>query len=110
MELMTLLDEILEILVEVLSMGFEYVGVLIIMYAGVKSIINLCKRNPHTGYELGKCFSLSLTFMMAAEILKSVTSKNLMDISEVGAIIALRAALVFLLHWEGKGEREEMKE
>ncbi len=106
---MTLLEEILELLVEVLTLGFEYIGVLIIFYAGIKSIINLCKRNKHTGYELGKSFSLSLTFMMAAEILKSVSSKNLMDIAVVGGIIALRASLVFLLHWEMKGEEAEVE-
>lgn len=45
-------------------------------------------------------------FKMAGEILKTVVSHTIEELSILGAVIVLRALLTFLIHWELKMERQ----
>ena len=57
--------------------------------------------------------ALGLEFKLGSEILRTVIVRELSEIATVAAIIVLRAALTFLIHWEIKVEKaddEEMKE
>ena len=56
---------------------------------------------------LAKGMALCLEFKLGSEILRTVIVRDLSEIAMVGAIIALRAALTFLLHWEIKNEEAE---
>ena len=56
---------------------------------------------------------MGLEFKLGSEILRTVIVRELSEIATVAAIIVLRAALTFLIHWEIKVEKaddEEMKE
>ena len=57
-------------------------------------------------YDLAETLALSLEFKMAGEILKTVVSHTIEELSILGAVIVLRALLTFLIHWEIKVERE----
>ena len=50
--------------------------------------------------------ALGLEFKLGSEILRTVVVRQLSEVAVVVAIIALRAALTFLIHWEIKVERE----
>ena len=52
---------------------------------------------------------MGLEFKLGSEILRTVVVRDLSEIAIVGAIILLRAALTFLIHWENKNEEEEAK-
>ena len=43
---------------------------------------------------------MGLEFKLGSEILRTVVVRELREIVLVGAIILLRAALTFLIHWE----------
>ena len=43
---------------------------------------------------------MGLEFKLGSEILRTVVVRELREILLVGAIILLRAALTFLIHWE----------
>lgn len=45
---------------------------------------------------------------MGSEILRTVIVRQWEEIGTVAGIIALRAALTFLIHWEIKEERNEI--
>ena len=51
---------------------------------------------------------MGLEFKLGSEILRTVVVRDWKEIGTVAGIIALRAALTFLIHWEIKeGVREE---
>ena len=51
---------------------------------------------------------MGLEFKMGSEILRTVVVREWKEIGLVAGIIALRAALTFLIHWEIK--QEELQE
>ena len=53
--------------------------------------------------------ALGLEFKLGSEILRTVIVRQLSEIATVAAIIALRAALTFLIHWEIKVEKMDEK-
>ncbi|MFR3997661.1 MAG: DUF1622 domain-containing protein [Atopobiaceae bacterium] len=50
---------------------------------------------------------MGLKFKMGSEILRTVIVRDWHEIGTVAGIIALRAALTFLIHWEFKEEEKE---
>ena len=52
--------------------------------------------------QLANGLALSLEFKMAAEILKTVLIRDFEELIVLGAVIALRALLSFLIHFEMK--------
>ena len=57
--------------------------------------------------ELGKTLALALEFKMGAEIIKTVIVHDLKELAVLGIVIAIRALLAFLIHWEMKMEKAE---
>ena len=74
------------------------------MYWGV---VNYIRRDPLTRLKLAKGMAMGLEFKLGGEILRTVVVRDLSEIMIVGAIILLRAALTFLIHWEIKNEEED---
>ena len=58
---------------------------------------------------LAKGLAMGLEFKLGSEILRTVVVREFSEIATVAAIIALRAALTFLIHWEIKVEKESEK-
>ena len=56
--------------------------------------------------ELANGLATALEFKMAAEILKTVLVREMSELLILGAVIALRALLSLLIHFELRGERE----
>jgi uncharacterized membrane protein len=50
---------------------------------------------------------MGLEFKIGSEILRTVIVREWSEIAIVAGIIALRAALTFLIHWEIKEEEKE---
>ena len=93
------LETILQQVVDITILLFEFMGVLVIIAAGLRGIYDSVKRNPSIRLNLAQGMALGLEFKLGSEILRTV-------VAVVAAIIALRAALTFLIHWEIKVERE----
>lgn len=86
---------------------FELVGVVVLIIAGVGGVVNYIRHDPMVRLKLAQGMALCLEFKLGSEILRTVVVRDLSEIAIVGAIIALRAALTFLLHWEIKNEKGE---
>jgi len=52
------------------------------------------------GIQLGHSLSLGLEFLVGADILKTAVAPTWQDIGQLGAIIAIRTVVNFLLVWE----------
>ena len=103
---MEVLHQALEFVVEIGIQLFEWVGVAVLIVAGVMGIINYVRRDPETRLKLAQGLAMALEFKLGGEILRTVLVRDLKEIALVGAIILLRAALTF--HWEIKNEERSM--
>ena len=85
---------------------FEFIGVGIIIFCGIKGFLKWLKKDTDTGIFLARGMAMGLEFKMGSEILRTVIVREWTEIGTVAGIIALRAALTFLLHWEIKQEEK----
>ena len=107
MELYETLENLVKWMAEYSIILFEVVGVVVIAVAGVLGVVNYIRRDPLTRLKLAKGMAMGLEFKLGGEILRTVVVRDLSEIMIVGAIILLRAALTFLIHWEIKNEEED---
>ncbi len=107
---MDLLQTILNNLVHLVILLFEYIGVIVIAIAGVRGIIHYIQRDKETRLLLAKGLAMGLEFKLGSEILRTVIVRDLNEIFIVAGIIVLRAILTILIHWEIKNEEKEHKE
>ena len=105
-------EHILHNIARVSALTLELVGVLIIIIGSIKSLFHLGHglirhRAINIVVELGKTLALALEFKMGAEIIKTVIVHDLTELAVLGIVIAIRALLAFLIHWEMKMEKNE---
>lgn len=79
---------------------FEFIGVAIIVAAGIKGFVQYVRKDPSVRLQLAQGMALGLEFKLGSEILRTVVVRELGEVALVAAIIAVRAALTFLIHWE----------
>lgn len=72
----------------------------------LQAFLNSCATPPDTKIYLAKGLAMGLEFKMGSEILRTVVVREWKEIGIVAGIIALRAALTFLIHWEIKEEEK----
>ena len=109
------LDFILEVVISYLVPILELIGVFIVAYGTIKSFIKFIRSGLNSDdtrvkIDLAETLALSLEFKMAGEILKTVVSHTIEELSILGAVIVLRALLTFLIHWEIGNEKKEARE
>lgn len=107
MEVLKVLEELLRHVVDIAIVGFEFVGVFVIILAGLQGIRDYVRKNPQIRLNLAIGMALGLEFKLGSEILRTVVVRDLAEIATVAAIIVLRAALTFLIHWEIKEEKAD---
>lgn len=113
-QLIGMLEQILENVANLAIVIFEFIGVVVIIYSGIRSFWKYVHRSHETKIFLAKGLAMGLEFKMGSEILRTVVVREWKEILLVAGIIALRASLTFLIHWEIKqeerdGETEEKK-
>lgn len=86
---------------------FEIIATVVVAITVVTSFINyirsLCgKASAKPEHKLAKGLSLSLEFLMAAEILKTVTLRETEELVILAAVIILRVLFSFLVQFEMK--------
>ena len=106
---MEFLNDVLHLIVEAAILLFEFMGVAVPIAAGIRGIWNYLRRDPLTRLKLAKGMAMGLEFKLGSEILRTVVVRQMSEIMIVGAIIVLRAALTFLIHWEIKNEEAEVE-
>ena len=107
MEFLELLHLILENIVDGAILLFEFIGVGIIIFSGLRGFWSYLHRSPETKLTLALGLAMGLEFKLGSEILRTVVVRDWKEIGTVAGIIALRAALTFLIHWEIKEEEKE---
>ncbi len=103
------LNSVLAEVIELAILMFEYIGVGIIVWAGIKGLYNYLTHEPKTRLLLAEQLAIGLEFKLASEILRTVVVRSLSEIALVAGIIALRGTLTLLLHWEIKNEKHDLE-
>ncbi|HOD93536.1 MAG TPA: DUF1622 domain-containing protein [Clostridia bacterium] len=78
----------------------EGVGVAILVWTVIKAVIDLFRKNERLRLDLAEGIALALEFKIGGELLRTVVVRQLSELLILGAVILLRAALTFLIHWE----------
>ncbi|MBC8569915.1 DUF1622 domain-containing protein [Zongyangia hominis] len=104
---MEMMHSLLNNIVDVAIVFFEFMGVIVIIVSGIRGIISYVRRDPLTRLNLAKGMAMGLEFKLGSEILRTVVVRQFSEILTVAGIIALRAALTFLIHWEIRNEEAD---
>lgn len=109
------MEELIEILVHIAVYGLEIIGIGIIVMAALRALLLFYKGgfsfdNTEVGLTLAKGMITALGFLLAAEILLSITVKTITSVVVLIGIATLRVGLSFVLDWEIKGATKEKEE
>lgn len=105
-----ILKLILEYIVEIGILIFEFIGVGVIVWTSLVSLTKYIRRKEDTRIYLAKGLAMGLEFKLGSEILRTVVVREWKEIAIVAGIIILRAALTFLIHWEIQQEEKAVPE
>ena len=95
-------------IVEICTITLELFGIIVLITRAVKAFIGwITKSDMNIRLALGQGIALALEFKMGGEVLRTVVVRDWQELGILGAIILLRAALTFLIHWEIKNEKQE---
>ncbi len=109
MALLQEIEEIFQLIVQYGVLLMECVGVVILLTTAVKSIWGCLKRDRNVRLTLAKGIALALEFKLGGEVLRTVIVREWSELAILGAIIVLRGALTFLIHWEIKTEEANLE-
>ena len=102
----------LHVVAELTVDTLELIGIFIIIVGSFRALIQLLirlrtKQPINVMIELGRALALGLEFKMGAEIVNTVIVREIRELLILGLVIALRAVLAILIHWEIKNERRD---
>ena len=88
--------------------ALEFVGVLIILFAAAKAVYSYIRHRQSVRLDLAKGIALALEFKLGSEVLRTAIARDFQELAVAGAIVLLRAAITFLIHWEIKNEEARL--
>ena len=101
---------VLRYFVEFSTLLLEFFGICILVYTAVKCFVLWVKKDASIRLRLAQGIALALEFKLGGEVLRTVVVRDWAELGILGAIIMLRAALTFLIHWEIKNEKKALAE
>lgn len=101
------LEGIFEQVILYCTMFMEAAGVLIVILTAIRCLVGYFRKKEHIRIDLAEGISLALLFKMGGEVLRTVIVRTWDELAILGAIVIIRGALTFLLHWEVKTEKAE---
>ena len=78
----------------------EFLSIFIIISSAILAFYNVIKKGLKAKIYLLNGLSLGLTFKLGSEILRTITVHNMDEILQIAALIAIKAAMTLLIHWE----------
>ena len=107
-----MLDNLIYEILHVLIPLCELIGITVVAISAIGAFIKylvwlFTHKKMHIKHKLAGGLALSLEFKMAAEILKTVLIHDLSELVILGIVIALRAVLAVLIHFEMKHDEDD---
>lgn len=96
------------VLVEYSILLMELIGVVTILWTVGQCLHCLiAQKHKNLRLLLAHGIAFALEFKLGGEVLRTILARSFEELGIIACVIALRAALTFLLHWEVKEEHEE---
>lgn len=86
----------------------ELFGICVLVFTAVTCFIRWIRRDTEIRLTLAQGIALALEFKLGGEVLRTVVVREWSELGILGAIIALRGLLTFLIHWEIKNEEQAL--
>ena len=102
------IEEIFGLIVNYAVLLCEFAGVSVLIVTLIKAFLGWIKKKDDIRLYLAQGIALALEFKLGSEVLRSVLVRSLDELIVLGAVVVLRAAITFLLHWEIKTEQKAM--
>lgn len=102
------LEGLFQVIVEYGVLLMEFVGVVIIIVTGFQCVLMMIQHRDEVRLKLAMGIAMALEFKLGGEVLRTTLVRDLSEIAIVGAIIALRCVMTFLIHWEISEEVKRM--
>lgn len=105
-----MLEELIERILPTIISVLELMGIFVVSFSALHAFWEYLQtiflhRKFDFKVELANGLTTALEFKMAAEILKTVLVREMTELMVLGAVIALRALLSVLIHFELRGEQ-----
>lgn len=101
MDFFTSLESLFGVFITIIIHLLDLMGVIIICFGAVRDFAGyFTGRRFNIRLDLARSMALGLEFKLGGEILRTVIVREMREMMTVGVLIALRAALNFLIHWE----------
>ncbi|MBQ7364807.1 MAG: DUF1622 domain-containing protein [Clostridia bacterium] len=92
--------------IQYLILVIEIIGVLVLLFAIIRALCELIRHKGTVKLDLAEGIGLALEFKMGGELLRTVIARDLEELAVLGAVILLRAAMMFLVQWEIRLEKQ----
>ena len=109
-ELLHWAETVLKYLVQFGIILLEGTGAVVLLFSAVKSVVRLCRKQPHARLSIAQGIALALCFKLGGEVLRTVIVREWSELLVLGAIIFLHAAMSVLIHWEIKMEEKRLSD
>ena len=109
-EMIRYMEDLLSGAALICTMLMEAFGICVLVYTAVRCFLRWLKKDGNFRLELAEGIALALEFKMGGEVLRTVAVREWEELGILGAVIALRGLLTFLIHWEIKNEKKEQME
>lgn len=100
-------ESIFVIIIQYCILLVELIGVCVLLWAIIRAMIGIFKKQERLRLDLAEGIALSLEFKMGSELLRTVVVREWNELLILGSVILLRAALTFLIQWEIKTEKKK---
>ena len=100
------LEQVVHYVAEIGIVLVELAGICVLLITAVQGMVGYFRHDPHLRLKLAQGIALALEFKLGGEVLRTVIVREWTEMAILGAVIALRAVLTLLLHWEIKIEEE----
>lgn len=106
MELFEKIEGIFLLVVNYCVLIVELIGVAILVWAVIRAILGLIRKQERVRLDLAEGIALALEFKLGSELLRTLVVREWEELLILGAVILLRAALTLLIQWEIKIEKK----
>ncbi len=109
MEFLNSIESVFRLVVQYGILFLEFAGVFVLLVTAAQSLIGYLRRDARIRLGLAQGIALALEFKLGGEVLRTVVARQQTELITLGAVILLRGALTFLIHWEIKEEEARME-
>ena len=99
-ELLHFLETSFSLIIQYTILLIEFIGFIVLIFSVFRGVGDLIRHKNAMRLNLVEGIALALEFKIGGELLHTVIVREWDEVLFLGAIIGLRAALSFLLHWE----------